>query len=103
LEAEGFIVDIYKNPVEALSRFIPNYYDLLLLDIQMPQLNGFELYDKIKEKDEKALICFLTAYDIDYSSDLKQRYTLPKEKDCFINKPIEIYKLKDLINEKIER
>lgn len=48
LEMNGFEVDSYTDPLEALSNFKANSYDLALLDIRMPNLNGFELYKKIK-------------------------------------------------------
>lgn len=44
LEAKGFIVETYNDPLQALSNFKSESYDLLLLDIRMPGLNGFELY-----------------------------------------------------------
>lgn len=49
LECAGFIVDIFNDPIKSLSSYKAGAYDLLLLDIKMPQMNGFELYDKIKE------------------------------------------------------
>ncbi|HXT83327.1 MAG TPA: hybrid sensor histidine kinase/response regulator, partial [Verrucomicrobiae bacterium] len=49
LESIGFKVDAYNDPIEALSKFIPNYYDLLLLDIRMPKMNGLEFYTCIKK------------------------------------------------------
>jgi DNA-binding response OmpR family regulator len=46
LESHGFVVDAFNDPVLALSNFKPGTYDLLLLDVKMPQMNGFELYEK---------------------------------------------------------
>ena len=51
----------------ALSNYRPNFYDLLLLDIRMPKMNGFELYEKIKKLDNKVKVCFISAYDVDYT------------------------------------
>jgi CheY-like chemotaxis protein len=45
----------------ALSAFKPDYYDLLILDVKMPKMNGYELYEKIKKTDNKVKACFLTA------------------------------------------
>ncbi|MFL6361720.1 MAG: response regulator [Nitrososphaeraceae archaeon] len=50
LEDNGFVVDTFNDPLLALSNFKPGIYDLLLFDIRMPQLSGFDLYDKIKKK-----------------------------------------------------
>ncbi|MFL6385517.1 MAG: response regulator [Nitrososphaeraceae archaeon] len=50
LEINGFVVESYTDPTLALSNFKPRLYDLLLLDITMPKMNGFELYQKLKEK-----------------------------------------------------
>ena len=62
LEMNGFEVDAYDNPLSALDNFKPNSYGLLLLDIKMPQMNGFELYKKLRTVDDKVKVCFITAY-----------------------------------------
>jgi two-component system, OmpR family, response regulator ChvI len=91
-----FEVDTYNDPLVALSNYRPNSYDLLLLDIKMPNMNGFELYDKIKRIDNKVKICFISAYDVDYTALREHFPTL--EIDCMlpkgvIRKPIQIAKL----------
>ena len=97
LEDSGlFEVDTYNDPLVALSNYRPNSYDLLLLDIKMPNMNGFELYDKIKRIDNKVKVCFISAYDVDYNALRKQFPSL--EIDCLLpmdimRKPIEIRKL----------
>src|SRR5919198_5463371 len=68
LEDNGFAVDAFNDPLEALSSFKPSLYDLLLFDVRMPQLNGFNLYDKIKQEknnNKHLKVCFITAYNID--------------------------------------
>jgi DNA-binding response OmpR family regulator len=62
LEYYGFRVDPYNESEKELSSFKPNYYDLVILDIKMPNMDGFELYRKIKEKDPNVKACFLTSY-----------------------------------------
>ena len=57
----GFEVDSYNDPLAALSNFKPSYYDLVILDIKMPVMNGFELLREIKKVDESVKVCFLTA------------------------------------------
>lgn len=49
----GFEVDVYNDPIVALSNYKPGIYDLLLLDIKMPEMNGLELYQSIREKDKE--------------------------------------------------
>jgi CheY-like chemotaxis protein len=66
LEASGFFqVEAFYDSALALSRFKAGVYDLALLDIRMPEMNGFELCRKLKEIDNKLKICFLTATDPD--------------------------------------
>jgi DNA-binding response OmpR family regulator len=61
LEYEGFEVGAYNDPLVALASFKPNHYDLALLDIKMPKIDGFSLYNEIKKMDDRIKICFLTA------------------------------------------
>ena len=69
LEDSGlFLVDTYNDPLVALSNYRPNSYDLLLLDIKMPEMNGFELYEQIKKLDNKVKVCFISAFDVDYTA-----------------------------------
>ena len=68
LENNGFVVDSYNEPTLALSNFRQELYDLLLLDIRMPKMNGFELYQKIRQIDSYVKICLLTASELFYES-----------------------------------
>lgn len=87
LEENGFSVDAFRDPHLALEKFKPGLYDLLLLDVKMPTMNGFQLSQEIKKKDPKARVCFITAYEVFYDK-LKDEY--PKlDVGCFIKKPIE--------------
>ncbi len=62
LENSGlFEVDVSNDPLEVLSNFKPGYYDFLLIDIRMPKIGGYELYDKIRDIDSKVKSCFITA------------------------------------------
>ncbi|MGA7692731.1 MAG: response regulator [Nitrososphaeraceae archaeon] len=61
LEQSGFNVDLFNDPLLALQNFKTNFYDLIILDIKMPKMNGFDLYEKIKMVDNKVKVCFLTA------------------------------------------
>jgi CheY-like chemotaxis protein len=64
LEDGGFKVYTYNDPLDALLNFKPSFYDLMLIDINMPNMNGFELCTKILEIDLNVKICFITAGDI---------------------------------------
>ena len=88
LEYHGFKVDTFNDPQEALSNFKPDYYDLVILDIKMPKMDGFQLYDEIKKKDPQAKICFLTASELYYEEFRKKEYHA-LDKNLFIRKPID--------------
>ncbi|MFL6408071.1 MAG: response regulator transcription factor, partial [Nitrososphaeraceae archaeon] len=81
-----FVVDTFNDPQEALSNFKAGLYDLLLIDIKMPKMNGFELYREIEKIDNKAKVCFITAFEVYYKS-LRELFPTVKV-DCFIKKPI---------------
>ncbi|MGH9926799.1 MAG: response regulator [Nitrososphaeraceae archaeon] len=87
LEYYGFEVETYNDPKEALSNFKPDYYDLIILDIKMPNMDGFELYKEIKEKDPTARACFLTASEL-YYKEFRTREYNALDKELFIRKPI---------------
>src|ERR687887_338363 len=71
LEDNGFIVDAFNDSTLALSAFKPNFYDLVVLDIKMPKMNGYQLCEKIKKIDDKVKVCFLTASDVQYTEEIK--------------------------------
>ena len=81
-----FEVDVFNDPKLALSNFKAGCYDLLLLDILMPKMNGFELCQQLKDMDDKVKVCFITAYEIYYRALREMFPTM--EVDCFIAKPI---------------
>ena len=87
LEYHGFKVDTFNDSEEALSNFKPDYYDLVILDIKMPKMDGFELYDELKKKDNDVKICFLTASELYYEEFRKKEYHA-LDKSLFLRKPI---------------
>jgi two-component system, OmpR family, response regulator ChvI len=100
LEKNGFAVDTYNDPLNVISNFKADSYDLLLIDIKMPKMNGFELYNKLHQIDEKAKICFITAYELYY--DEFQRM-FPKIKvECFIRKPVSINNLARVLKDELQ-
>jgi DNA-binding response OmpR family regulator len=101
LEKNGFAVDTYNDPLDVVSNFKADSYDLLLLDIKMPKMNGFELYSKLHQIDENVKICFITAYEIYYD---EFRRMFPKIKvGCFIRKPVSIDNLARLIKDELQQ
>jgi CheY-like chemotaxis protein len=84
-----FEVHSYTDPVEALSNFKPNFYDLLLVDITMPIMNAFELCEKILLMDINVKVCFMTAGEINQQA-IRELYPLRTVGGCFIKKPVEI-------------
>ena len=73
-------VDAFLDPIIALENFRPGLYDLLLIDIAMPKMNGFELYDKIRELDKKVKISFVTASEMFYEEIRKEPFLVEKGK-----------------------
>ncbi|HZA06612.1 MAG TPA: response regulator [Nitrososphaeraceae archaeon] len=74
LEDAGYECLPYTDPVEALQQFKPYFYDLILLDIKMPVLNGYELCKKIREVDKTVHIIFITASETYYEQFRNQHY-----------------------------
>jgi DNA-binding response OmpR family regulator len=99
LEDKGFMVDSYTDPTLALSNFKPGLYDLLLLDIRMPTINGFDLYQKMKEIDSNVKICFLTASELFYEKYRKISAYPRVDKEKFIQKPLRTEELIRRLNE----
>ncbi len=92
LEKDGFArVDVFNDPLLALTSFKPGSYDLLLLDIKMPKMNGFELYQSIRKKEKNVKTCFISAYEVYYETLKKEFPSL--DIGCFISKPIEMDEL----------
>ncbi|CAN5404671.1 response regulator [soil metagenome] len=102
LEHYGFEVDTFNDPQEALSKFKPGSYDLIILDIKMPKMDGFELYHRIKKKDNNANICFLTASELYYEEFRKKEY-YALDKSMFIRKPIDNEELVKEVNKMIKK
>src|ERR671918_1931128 len=100
-----FDVDGFTDSQHALSSFKPGKYDLVILDIRMPKMDGFELYEKFKNMDKKIGICFLTAVnDFNEYRIIHREITdeIEKDKDsCIIDKPANTEQLIKKINKVI--
>jgi DNA-binding response OmpR family regulator len=99
LEHFGFLVETYNDPVEALSGFRAKEFDVVILDIRMPKLNGFELYREMRKIDGEASYCFLTAFDI-YGNEFAKIFPDTGVK-TFLKKPISITQLAARLNETV--
>jgi DNA-binding response OmpR family regulator len=90
----------YNNPVKALEDFEPNFYDLLLVDVNMPLMNGFELCQKLLQIDINVKVCFMTSGELNMDA-LREVHSL-KSVGCFIKKPIATSELVRRIKAELE-
>ena len=97
LEDAGYECVSYTNSVKALQEFRPAYYDLILLDIKMPVLNGFELCKKILELDKTVHIIFITASE-EYYEKFRSQHFPELGKINYIQKPIGNDELLQIVN-----
>jgi DNA-binding response OmpR family regulator len=81
----------------ALSRFKAGAYDLALLDIRMPEMNGFQLCRKLRDMDNKLRTCFLTATELAYFRETDSDVINDLGRDCFITKPVDNKDIKDKV------
>ncbi|MFY9797128.1 MAG: response regulator [Candidatus Nitrosopolaris sp.] len=93
-------IEVYtsNDPIVALSEFKPNFYDLLLVDINMTHINGFEFCEKILAIDINVKVCFMSCVEINREA-LREIYP-SLSLGCFIRKPVTIdYLLKRIMSE----
>jgi DNA-binding response OmpR family regulator len=102
LEDAGYQCRSYTDSLKALQEFRPNYYHLVILDIKMPVLNGFELCKKIREIDETVYITFITASEA-YYEKFRNRHYPELGKINYIQKPIGNEELLQIVNTIIGR
>ncbi|MFZ0741436.1 MAG: response regulator [Nitrososphaeraceae archaeon] len=102
LEDGGFEVDAFTDPLLALSTFKSGHkrYDYLVLDIKMPDMNGFELYEEIRKLDNKVKACFLTAFGEGYTEEFGRRFPTSTNVS-FIRKPIRVDDLVKKVNKMV--
>ena len=101
LEGNGFKVDTYNDPFHATRNFKAGSYDLVILDIRMPKMDGFQLYEELKKIDEKVKVVFITAFDINYEG-LRKMY--PELRiDSFVRKPVDSEYLINVVKDELLR
>jgi len=97
-EDDKLEVHTFNDPLSVLSQFKPSFYDLLLIDINMPNMNGFELCTEILKIDVNVKICFITAGEVNHEAVRELYPTISI--GCFIKKPVTInYLLKRIMAE----
>jgi DNA-binding response OmpR family regulator len=96
LEHDNYKIDAYTNPLDALYYFKKGIYDLILLDLKMPQIDGIAMFQALKKIDEEVNVCLITA-DLSYLKQLKEK--IPHIEKYVIHKPILLRNLKNKINE----
>ena len=95
LEYDGYKVDAFTDPIDALYSFRKNTYDLALLDLKMPKMNGMLLYEKLQNIDPNLLFCFITA-NKEYIEHLKRNN--PDIEKIVIYKPILLSELRSKVH-----
>jgi len=97
LNRVGYDVTTYNNPTEALAAFQPNQYDLVICDVKMPDMTGFQLFSKIRQIDRRVKALFITAFE-NYEREFL--VTLPDmDIKCVLQKPLGIKQLQDVVKE----
>jgi CheY-like chemotaxis protein len=101
LEIVGlFTVDMFNDPESALKSFKPDSYALVLIDIMMPKMDGFQLYESLKKIDPDVKVCFLTASEM-YYGERRELQHCALNKDVFLLKPISTDDLIKEVSKKI--
>jgi CheY-like chemotaxis protein len=104
LRDNGFEVEIANDSQFALKNFKEGSYDLLVIDIVMPKMDGFSLYEEIRKIDKKVKVCFITAFEVNYQA-LRAVFPAATSTDdigCFIRKPVDMDDLVKRINAEIQ-
>jgi DNA-binding response OmpR family regulator len=86
LEEQDFDVHAFVRSQDVLENFMPGAYDLVVLDIKMPNIDGIKLYHQLRKVDKNVKVCFITAseeYYIEHFPELN-------EEKCFMQKPISL-------------
>jgi DNA-binding NtrC family response regulator len=102
LEDAGYECTSHTDPLKAMEEFIADYYELIVLDIKMPALNGLELGKKIREQDNAVRIIFITASEVFYG-EFRNRHYSELSDIYYIQKPVKNEELLRRVNEMIDK
>ena len=102
LEYRGYVVEAYTDPQKALENYKVGEYDLCMIDIRMPKMNGFQLYVEIKKLDNNVRICFCTAFEAEYRQEFHKAFPELDERS-FIPKPATLTQLVARIDQELEK
>jgi two-component system, OmpR family, response regulator ChvI len=97
-------VETVNDPILALNSLEAGSYDLLIIDIVMPEMDGFNLYEEVRKIDNKVKVCFITAFEINYQA-LRAVFPAATSTDdigCFIRKPVDMDDLVKRINAEVQ-
>ena len=95
-------VQAFTDPVDVLREFKPDFYHLVIIDILLPNMNGFELYDKLRKLDSKVKICFMTTGSEIFLKEFIKEAFPELDPNCFISKPIANEDLLKRVQEALE-
>ena len=102
LQQAGFDVDAFSQPITALEHFRPYRYDLVLIDVKMPDMDGFEFYGRIKDIQHDVKACFMTAA-LDLNEEfITKHFPGDDKRVCVARKPIRIQELVLLLNAEMD-
>jgi CheY-like chemotaxis protein len=93
---KGFRVNSFDDL--ALQSFKPGLYDLLLLDIKTPNMNGIDLYNKVRKIDENIKVCFMSANKYYYEKFRNQLTSSAETNPSFLQKPFRYEELLGGVN-----
>ena len=97
LEGHGGVnVETFNDPKKALSSFKSHYFDISLIDVRMPGMDGFELYNELKKLDPTIKVCIITGYEVNYRA--LQAIFPELDQEYFISKSITLKELNEHIN-----
>ncbi len=101
LERAEFTVDTFNDPLLALKSLKPNLYDIVILDVIMPEMDGIELYHQLRKVDPTIEVCFLTASNEVYREESIKEKHCELNRDLFLEMPLPIKRIVAEINKRI--